>query len=158
MVFHAFPNFTQQALGDSGPVHLGASQDVLKVLLVASGTFTWTPTAEAVTTVTQFLAGSGSGALTECTGGNYSRVTLTAANISLSTSGTVTTLNAASPSFVNVTLNTVYAMFYDYTAGGNSDTNGIPICYWDFGGSQAITGATFTLTISASGLVTWTST
>lgn len=157
--FHSFAPFTQEALNAGSTNRYNLTSDTCKVLLVASGTFNWVTATEQYATVSAFLTNAGSGgggALTECTGGNYSRVTMT--GNSLTSAGAVTTLTFTSPSFVNVTLNTVYAMFYDYTAGGSSDTNGIPMCYWDFGGSQPITSSTFTLTISASGLITWTST
>jgi hypothetical protein len=153
---HVFPILTQNMGTSTGPINLGS--DTLKVLLVASGTFNWVAATEAYATVSAFLTNSGSGgggALTEVSGGGYSRQTLT--TVTYSESGLVSTLTCANPSWSTVTFSAVYAMFYDYTAGGNSDTAGIPLCYWDFGGTQTVTSATFTLTISGSGLITWTS-
>ena len=49
------------------------------------------------------------------------------------------------------------------TGSGNSDTTGVPVCWWDFGGSQATSSATFTLQLAtsagasvATALVEWT--
>jgi hypothetical protein len=167
---HFFPEF-QQAMGEKTAGVSGGSQvtlstansgtiDTLKVGLIASGTtFTWGATPEAYTTVTQFLSGDGThGSLTEVTytgATPASRVTLT--SVGLTTSGEVNTLTCASPSWTGATWTATYAFFYDYTAANNSDTNGLMICYWDLGGSQSVSGSTFTLTINASGLVTWTS-
>jgi hypothetical protein len=39
---------------------------------------------------------------------------------------------------------------------GSGDSSHPVILYWDFGGTQSVSGTTFTLTINASGLVTWT--
>jgi hypothetical protein len=154
---HVFPVVTQQMGANTG-TQINLSTDTLKVLLVASGTFNWVSATEAYTTVSAFLTNAGSGgggALTEVSGGGYSRQTLT--SVTYTESGLVSTLTCANPSWSSASFTAVYAMFYDYTAGGNSDTNGIPLCYWDFGGSQTVTSATFTLTISGSGLITWTS-
>jgi len=47
----------------------------------------------------------------------------------------------------------VSAFFYDYTAGGNSDTAGLMIAWWDFAGTDSDTAGTFTLTMpSANGV------
>jgi hypothetical protein len=153
---HVFPAFTQ-AMGTHS---INLSSDTLKVGL-ASGTFNWVTATEAYSTVAQFLANSGSGgggALTEV---SYSGAT-PASRISLSSvtytqSGLVSTLTSANPSWTNATWTANYAFFYDYTAGGSSDTAGLLIAYWDFGGSQIIAGQTFSLNINASGITTWTS-
>ncbi len=153
---HVFPNFTQQMGTNTGPINL--TSDTLKVGLVASGTFNWVAATEAYTTVSQFLTNAGSGgggSLTEVSGGGYARVSLS--GVTYTESGLVSTLTCSNPTWTNVTFSSVYAFFYDYTAGGSSDTNGLLICYWDFGGTQTVAGASFTLTINASGLVTWTS-
>lgn len=154
---HVFPNFTQQALTASGPVNL--STDTLKVGLVNStSTFNWVAATEAYTTVSQFLTNAGAGgggALTEVSGGSYTRLSLS--SVTITESGLVSTLTCANPTWSNVTFSTNYAFFYDFTAGGSSDINGVMICYWDFGGTQTVTSSSFVLTINASGLVTWTS-
>lgn len=155
---HVFPNFTQQ-MGTHNTNQIdfsGGTVDTLKVGLIASGgnALTWNSTSEGFTTVTSFLAGSGAGSLTEVTGGSYARQSLS--SVAYTTSGLVNTLTCANVTFSAVTFSAVYAFFYDYTAGGSSDSAGLMICYWDFGGTQSVTGANFTLTISGSGLVTWT--
>jgi hypothetical protein len=153
---HIFPNFTQ-AMGTHS---INLSSDTLKVGL-ASGTFNWVTATEAYTTVSQFLANAGSGgggALTEVTytgATPASRITLS--SVTYTNTGLVSTLTAGNPSWTTATWTADYAFFYDYTAGGNSDTAGLLICYWDFGGAQTIAGQTFTLTVNASGLATWTS-
>lgn len=153
---HIFPSFTQSM----GTHSVNLSSDTLKVGL-ASGTFNWVSATEAYSTVSQFLANAGSGgggALTEVvyTGASpASRFTLT--SVTYTESGLVSTLTCAAPSWTTATWTADYAFFYDYTAGGSSDTAGLLICYWDFGGNQTIAGQTFTLTVNASGLATWTS-
>lgn len=153
---HIFPAFTQ-AMGTHS---VNLSSDTLKVGL-ASGTFNWVTATEAYSTVSQFLTNAGSGgggALTEV---SYSGATpssrISLASVTYSQSGLVSTLTCANPAWTTATWTANYAFFYDYTAGGNSDTAGLLICYWDFGGAQTITGQTFTLTINGSGLATWTS-
>lgn len=156
---HVFPNITQQMGANTG-TQINLSSDTLKVGLVASGTFNWVAATEAYTTVSQFLTNSGSGgggALTEVStsGTGYTRQALS--SVTYTESGLVSTLTCANPSWASASFSAVYAFFYDYTAGGSSDSNGLILCYWDFGGTQTVTSATFTLTISGSGLVTWTS-
>lgn len=153
---HVFPSFTQAA----GTHLVNLSSDVLKVGL-ASGTFNWVAATEAYSTVTQFLNNSGSGgggALTEV---SYSGATpasrVTLASVTFTENGLVSTLTCANPGWTGATWTANYAFFYDFTAGGGSDTNGLLIAYWDFGGAQQITGQSFTLNINASGLATWTS-
>jgi|SRR6185437_2282975 len=158
---HIFPGFTQAMGGGSAtPVELTTSVDTLKVGLVASGTFNWVSATQAYTTVSQFLTnagGGGGGALTEVStsGTGYTRQALT--SVTYTETGLVSTLTCANPSWTSATFTANYAFFYDFTAGGSSDTNGLLLCYWDFGGNQTVTSATFTLTISGSGLATWTS-
>lgn len=158
---HPFPNYTAQAFThNTNQIDLsGGTVDTLKVgLIAASNTFTWGATPEAYTTVSQFLAGDGThGALTEVTYGSSTPSTrITLSGITFSTSGEVTTLSCTSPQWTGATWTSTYAFFYDYTAGGNSDSAGLLVCYWDFGGSQSVSGAPFTLTVPGSGLVTWT--
>ena len=169
---HIFPNFTQQmgelkAGGATSQITLtnanSGTVDTLKVGLAGTGAqlFNWVAATEAYTTAANFLANAGTGgggALTEVSGGGYSRQSLS--GVTYTTSGLVNTLNCTSPITWSATANwsAQYAFFYDYTAGGNSDSTGLLICYWDFGGSvSVVNGGTFTLTINGSGLATWTS-
>ena len=169
---HIFPNFTQMmgeknAGGSTSQITLtnanSGTVDTLKVGLVASTSFNWVAATQAYTTVAQFLANAGSGgggAQTEVSSSStgYSRQSLS--GVTYTDTGLVSTLNCTSPLTWSATASwsAAYAFFYDYTAGGNSDSTGLLICYWDFGGSVSVVNdGTFTLTINASGLATWTS-
>lgn len=89
----------------------------------------------------------------ESTETGYSRQTLT--SVTCTTSALVTTLTCANPSWSSVTWTTPrLAIFFDST--GAADTSRPIIAIWDFGGAQSVTGGTFTLSIAAGGLVTWT--
>lgn len=149
---HVFPSLSLNGLKKA----LNASTDTLEVLLIASGTYTWNSTAQAQTHVSDFLAGSGSGALTEVStsGTNYARQSLT--SVTLADSGLVTTLSCANPSWSSATLSAVYALFFDNTVGGTDSTNQI-LGYWDFGTAASVTSTNFTLTVNAGGLLAWTS-
>ena len=144
---HVFPSL-DLAIGKK---QVNFTTDTLQVLLVASGTYTWNSTAQAAVNVHDFLTANGT--LTESTGTGYSRQTLT--SVSYTDTALVTTLTCASPSWASSTITAVYACFFDNTVGGTDTTNQL-ICYWDLGGAQSTVGATFSLTINASGLVTWT--
>jgi hypothetical protein len=125
--------------------------DTLQVLLIASGTYTWNATALGHTHVSDFLAGSGGGALTEVTGGSYTRKTLATVGFTNTTSspnGYSTLTVSVSPSWVAATFSTRYALFFDNTVGGTDSTNQI-ICYWDLGGTQTVAGTTFTLNLGS---------
>ncbi len=155
---HTFPK-AQQALA-SGSLDLAT--DSLYVLLIATGTFTWGATPETYALVSDFLAGDGTnGALVESTGTAYARQALT--TLVLSSSGEVTKLAVDSPVWAASTISAAYALFYDSGAGadGASDldaTTNVPLCYWDFAAdSDASSSGAFTLTVSGSGLLTWTS-
>lgn len=149
---HVYPSL-DLAMGKPSSNHPFFTTDTLQVLLVASGTYTWNSTSQAHVHVTDFLAGSGSGALTEVSSGGYARQTLS--SVTYTDTALVTTLTCANPSWSSVTFSCVYAAFFDNSIGGTDATNQL-LCYWDFGGTQSVTSATFTLTISGSGLVTWT--
>ena len=168
---HIFPNFTQMmaeknAGGATSQITLtnanSGTVDTLKVALF-TGTFNWVAGTQSYTTIANFLANAGSGgggALTEVSSSStgYSRQALT--SVVYTDTGLVSTLNCASPITWSATASwsAQYAAFYDYTAGGNSDSTGLLICYWDFGGSvSVVSGGTFTLTVNASGVATWTS-
>ena len=150
---HYFPAF--EVFMGTKTVNL--TSDTLNVGLIATGTFTWGATPEAYQFVSQFLAGDGThGALTEVStsGTGYTRQALS--GVSLTNSGEVITFTASgNPSWASATFTTVYGFIYDATVGANDAAHPI-ILYWDFGGSQSVSGTTFTITISGSGLTTWT--
>lgn len=149
---HVFPKFTESL----GKKDINLSSDALSVLLIASGTYTWGATPEGQQFVSDFLGGDGThGALTEVStsGTSYARQALS--SVTFSSSGLVNTLTSANPSWAGGTFSTVYALFYHNVAG--ADSGRYLIAYWDLGGTDQVTGATFTLGINASGIVTWTS-
>ena len=148
---HAFPSLSLNGLKKT----LNASTDTLEVLLIASGSYTWNSTSQAHAHVSDFLAGSGTGALTEVSTSStgYTRLALT--SVSLADSTTVTTLTCANPSWTSASFGTVYACFFDNSVGGTDSTNQL-LCYWDFGSPQSVLTTTFTISINAAGLVTWT--
>lgn len=148
--------------------NLGASADNLYVLLIATGTFTWSAgsfTPRGYTTNSQFLAGDGTnGALGEVStsGTSYTRQQLTSVSVSTPASGQqVTTLTCANPTWPSSSITAKYALFFDAGTGGSGtsagdSSNNKLLCYWDFGGSNQSQSGSFTLTISGSGLITWT--
>jgi hypothetical protein len=128
--------------------------DTFNVGLIASGTIASRATSEGYEFVSQLLANNGS-ALTEVSGGGYSRQALT--GVSFVQSALVLTFTAsANPSWASATFTTVYGWIHDETASSSTDATRPLLAIWDFGGPQSVSGATFTLTISGSGLVTWT--
>lgn len=157
---HVFPNYTQDMATKAAGFSSLSGSTKLAVALIhsTSPAITWNATSEAWTTMANFLANAGS-ALTEETGTGYSRQTLT--GVTCATSGLVTTLDCNDPSWASSTISATYAVFFDFTTGGTSaaanDATSQVLAYWDFGGTFTDTAGLFTLTINASGLVTWTS-
>jgi len=161
---HYFPSWTLAASKKTANV----LTDTLQVLLIApSNTYTWNATALAAVHVSDFLAGSGGGALTEVSisGTNYTRQTLATVGISdslASPAGYTTLTVSANPSWSSATFTTTYALFFDNTIGGTDSTNQV-ICMWDLGGAQVVTSAApFVLNLGslngvAQGLVQWQS-
>jgi protein-L-isoaspartate O-methyltransferase len=151
---HVYPNATQNIA--SKAEKWSATSDTLKVALIASGTYTWNGTSQAHQTVTDFLAGSGGGAMTEVAGGlGYSRTAL--ASVTFTTTGLVSTLTCANLVWTATSnWSALYAVFFDCAVDTNDSTREL-VAYWDFGGTvSVVTGGNFTLTINASGLVTYT--
>jgi len=146
------PKFEQNHLGKK---LVNLSTDTLNVGLIASGTLAARGTAEGYEFVSDLLANNGS-ALTEVStsGTGYTRQSLT--SVSYTVSALVVTLTAANPSWATSTFSTVYGWLHDETASSGTDATRPLICIWDFGGTQSVAGTTFTLTVNASGLVTWT--
>jgi hypothetical protein len=162
-VAHFFPS-CGLALGQKT---VNFTSDTLQVLLIASGTYTWNATALGHVHVSDFLAGSGAGALTEVSlvGTNYTRQTLATVGLSDSVSapsGYTTLTVSGNPTWSSATFSTSYALFFDNTVGGTDSTNQI-ICYWDLGGSRIVTSATpFVLNLGSlngvsQGLIQWQS-
>jgi hypothetical protein len=158
-VAHVFPNAVKNIASKVENWATGSTE--LKVGL-ASGTFNWPGTGNSTAgylTVADFLANAGSGgggALTEVSASGYVRTALS--GVSLTTSGLVVTLTCSNVSWTaGANWSAQYAFFYDTTVDTNDTTRQL-VCYWDFGGTvSVVTGGNFTLTINASGLVTFTS-
>lgn len=157
---HVFPNAVQNIAAKSEK--WTSTADTLKVGLVGSGTFNWVAGTQSYATVSDFLTNAGSGgggALTEVSTSStgYSRTALT--GVTFTTTGLVGTLNCTSPISWTATSNwsALYAFFYDAAVDTNDGTREL-IAYWDFGGTvSVVSGGNFTLTINASGIVTFTS-
>lgn len=146
------PKFIQDQMGKKT---INLSTDTLKVGLIASGTLAARGTSEGYEFVSDLLANNGS-ALTEVStsGTGYTRQSLT--SVTYTVSGLVVTLDAADPAWASATFSTVYGWIHDETASSSTDATRPLICLWDFGGTQSVSGATFTLTVNASGLATFT--
>jgi hypothetical protein len=137
---HVYPQ-VQQKLGTKA---INLSADSLKAALFASYTYS---TAHATMTDVK-------GAGAEASGTGYTAGGQALTSVTLTTSGSTTTLTCANPSWASSTITAAYVVFYD--ASGGTDATNFPICYWDLGGSQSSSSGTFTLTINGSGLVTFT--
>jgi len=146
------PTFEQNHLGKK---LVNLSTDTLVFGLIASGTLAARGTSEGYEFVSQLLANGGS-ALTEVSTSGTGYTRQNAASVTYSVSGLVVTLTAANPSWSAATFSTVYGWLHDETASSSTDATRPLIALWDFGGAQSVSGATFTLTVNASGLVTWT--
>lgn len=146
------PKFEQNHVGKK---LVNLSSDTLVWGLIASGTLAARGTTEGYEFVGDLLANGGS-ALTEVTGGGYARVNAT--GVTYTESGLVVELNATSPVWTSVTFTTVYAWLHDETASSGTDATRPLIAIYDLGGPQSPAGTNFTLTVNASGVITWTAT
>lgn len=158
LVTHAYPKL-HHALGLKT---INLTTDTLKVALYTSAVaYTWNAASQGHEFYSNFIAGSGAGALTEVSssGTNYTTGGNTLTSVSISQATTFETLVvAANPSWPNATFTARYAVFYDSTPG-TSATDPL-LCYWDFGADTPVSGATFVLSIPtlnsvASALVQW---
>lgn len=93
---------------------------------------------------------------TESTGTGYTAggQALTGVTLTETNASHLYTLTCANPSWATASFSAAYAVFYDSTPATAAAQP--LICYWNLGGTQTVTGTTFTLTISASGLLTLT--
>lgn len=147
------PKFEQNHLGKK---LANLSTDTLKVGLIASGTLAARGTSEGYEFVSDLLANGGS-ALTEVStsGTGYTRQALT--SVAWSLSALVAEFTAANPSWAAATFSTLYGWIHDETASSSTDATRPLVALFDFGGSQSVSASTFTLTVNASGLATYTS-
>lgn len=152
---HVYPNATQQLATKTESLN---GVDTLKVGLASAGTYTWNGTSQGHKFVSDFLAGSGGGAMTEVSTSStgYARLALT--SVTATTTGLITTLTAATMSWTaTANWSATYAFFFDSSIGSGVDSATPLIAYWDFGGTvSVVSGGNFTLTVNASGIVTWT--
>lgn len=144
------PYFIQAALGLKGA---NLSTDTMNVGLIATAGLAARGTSEGYQYVSQLLANNGS-ALTEVSGGGYSRVSL--ASVTWTISGLVVTYNAANPSWAAATFTAYYAWLHDETDSSGTDATRPLMVIFDLGGGQAVSGQAFTLAINASGIATFT--
>lgn len=141
-------------LNHMGKALVNMSTDTFKVGLIASGTLNASrTTTEAYEFVSDLLANSGS-ALTEVSGTGYSRQSLT--SVAWSQSALVVEFTAANPAWTSSTFSTNYAWIHDETASSTTDATRPLLAIFDLGGTQSVSGTTFTLTVNASGLATFT--
>lgn len=123
--------------------------DALKVALLSSYTIT---TSQDTAQFYADVVTAGVGVETSGTGYTAGGQALT--SVSGSVSAHVYTLTCANPVWTTSTISASHALFYDSTPG-SAATNPV-ILFWDFGGTVSSTAASFTLTISGSGLLTLT--
>lgn len=144
------PKFEQNHLGKKT---VNLSTDTLTVGLIATSGLAVRSTSQGYEFVSDLLANSGT-ALTEVstTGTGYTRQNLSAVTYTLS--GLLVTLTAGNPSWAGTSFTTYYGWLHDETASSGTDATRPLICIWDFGGAQPASG-TWTLALSANGLVQW---
>lgn len=145
------PTFMQNHLGKK---LVNMSTDTFNVGLIQSGTaLAARATTEGYEFVSTLLANNGT-ALTEASGGGYSRQGL--ATVTWTVSGLVVTFTAASPVWNPLTGSFTYGWIHDETASSGTDATRPLLAIFDFGGTQSPSGVPFQLTVSGSGI--WTDT
>lgn len=144
---HVFP---QWALGAASKLQNLAATDTLKVALsnTAGPVTLSTSGVQAAKLFTDWT----SNVAAEITGTGYTAGGATISGQSVAVSADVMTWTASTnPSWTSASFTANQAIFYDSSASTVQ-----LICFWDFGGAVTVTAATFTLTISGSGLLTAT--
>jgi hypothetical protein len=122
--------------------------DTIKVMLLSA--YTVGTTQDTAQFVSDILSVG-----TEASGTGYTSGGVALVSPTFTASGHVYTLTSGTnPSWASSTISAAYALFYDSTPGTNS-TNPV-ICYWDFGGTSSSSAGTFTLSLSGSGIYTYT--
>lgn len=124
---------------------LQLTTDTIKVMLCtsASNAYSARTTVKYKADVTNEVTGTGYTA-----GG----LTLSGTRVS-STTGSVYTLDfSTDPVWTTSTITARYAVFYDDTPASNKPL----LCWWDFGQDEISSSGNFTLTLSASGILTLT--
>lgn len=145
------PKFMQNHLGKK---LVNMSSDTFNVGLIISGTaLAARGTTQGYEFVSDLLANNGT-ALTEASGGGYSRLSL--ASVTWTVSGLVTTFTAASPTWNPLTASITYAWIHDETASSGTDATRPLLAIYDLGGTQSPSAVPFELVVSGSGI--WTDT
>lgn len=93
---------------------------------------------------------------TEASGTGYTAGGIALSNVAFTKSGHVYTLDADDIVWTSSTISAAYALFYGVASASPGDSTNPVIAYWDLGGTQSSTAASFTLTVNASGLLTFT--
>lgn len=139
---HVFPQWAQGAASKLQNLN----SDTLKVALSNAATTVTLATAgvQAAKLFTDWTANVAA----EITGTGYVAGGAALTGVSVTTSGNVMTLACANPQWATAAFTANQAIFYD-TAAGTEQL----ICFWDFGGSFAVTSPPFVLQLSPSGLV-----
>lgn len=138
--------------------HLGTklvnmTTDTFNIGLIATGSNSLAArgVTEGYEFVSDLLANNGN-ALTEVSGGGYSRQGL--ASVTWTLTGLVITFTAGNPEWNLATFNTSYGWVHDETASSGTDATRPLLLLFDFGGSQTPSAQPFELAVNASGL--WT--
>lgn len=136
----------------SGAANLAT--DTLKAGLIKSGTaLAARATSENYEFVSDLLANNGT-ALAEENGAGYARLSLT--GVTYTQSALVCTLTSSNLVWSSMTFSDAYCWIHDETASSATDATRPLITIFDLGGTVSGTATTLTLTVNASGLVTWT--
>lgn len=123
--------------------------DVLKCMLLSA--YTVGSTQDSAQYVADVKAAG-----TEASGTGYTAGGASLASIAFTKSGHVYTLDCDDVVWTTSTITAAYALFYGVASSSPGDSTNPVIAFWDLGGSQSSTAASFTLTINASGLLTFT--
>lgn len=144
MIAHVFPQFQQNIMANV----VKPTTDSFGVILLTSYTYS-----NAHRTLADVL-GAGSEVATGggyVAGGYAGGLALTSAGAS--TTGFVSVVTAANPSWSTSTISAAYAVWFD-SQGAVSNATAYPLIVWDFQGTQSSSSGSFTLSINAAGL--WT--
>lgn len=101
--------------------------------------------------VSTLLANNGT-ALSEVSGGGYSRQGL--ASVTITLTGLTIEFTASSPEWNPLTADVCYAWIHDETASSGTDATRPLLAIYDLGGEQAPSGQPFILSVNASGIFT----
>lgn len=133
-------SFKSELLKGTGH-NIDAAGDVLKMALIKPG---MAGTYGAASTGYANITGNAD----ESSGTGYTAGGAAMSNSGVSTSGTTAIADFGNVSWAGATVSTAGCMMYNSTRANRG------IAVWDFGGTQSVTAATFTITMPASGAAT----